>query len=180
MNDKRLSHVPAPSAYTVPTTDKTSKASSVPKWSQSKEQRFQSHITPSKQTPGPGEYRIPSKVVEGPKYTTRVKPKIDPFKMKSDPGPGFYDPPTSGSFKKISYSLTGIAHSSIDKTTPGPGSYNSTDQLHYKTLTGSKIGKDKRKSFFLQTSITGKPDSGLYEKPGFEKLNNQTFSFGKS
>lgn len=180
MNDKRLSHVPAPSAYTVPTTDKTSKASSVPKWSQSKEQRFQSHITPSKQTPGPGEYKIPSKVVEGPKYTTRVKPKIDPFKMKSDPGPGFYDPPTSGSFKKISYSLTGIAHSSIDKTTPGPGSYNSTDQLHYKTLTGSKIGKDKRKSFFLQTSITGKPDSGLYEKPGFEKLNNQTFSFGKS
>ncbi len=42
------------------------------------------------------------------------------------------------------------------------------------------MGKDKRQSFFLETSVTGKPDSGLYEKPGFEKLNNQTFSFGKS
>ncbi len=163
--------MPAPSAYSVPATDKTSKANSMPKWSQSKEQRFQSQISLSKQTPGPGEYKIPSRAIEGPKFTTRVKPKIDPFKMKTAPGPGFYDPPTSGAFKKLSYSLTGIAHSTIDKTTPGPGSYNSLDQLHYKTLTGSKMSKDKRKSFFLHTSITGKPDSGLYEKPGFEKLN---------
>jgi len=172
--------VPAPSAYTVPATDKTSKANSMPKWSQSKEPRFQSHISLSKQTPGPGEYKIQAKVIEGPKFTTRVKPKIDPFKMKTDPGPGYYDPPTSGAFKKLSFSLTGISHSTIDRTTPGPGSYNSSDQLHYKTLTGSKMGKDKRRSFFLQTSITGNPDSGLYEKHGFEKLNTKTFSFGKS
>jgi len=66
-------------------------------------------------------------VSEGPKFTARVKPKIDPFKMKSDPGPGFYDPPSSGAFKKISYSLAGTGNSTIDMTAPGPGSYNSTD-----------------------------------------------------
>ena len=47
--------------------------------------------------------------------------------MKTDPGPGFYDPPSSGSFKKLSYSLAGFGKEIIDKTSPGPGSYNNTD-----------------------------------------------------
>lgn len=63
---------------------------------------------------------------------------------------------------------------------PGPGSYENADSLHYKKMPGSKIGKDKRESFFLKTTVTGTPDAGLYNKPGFDKLNRSTFSFGKS
>ena len=40
--------------------------------------------------PGPGEYKHAIFTDDGPKYTTRVKPYIDPFKMKTDPGPGQY------------------------------------------------------------------------------------------
>ena len=117
---------------------------------------------------------------EGPKFTSRIKPALNPFKMKTAPGPGFYDPPASGGFKKVSYSLGGLSSFTLDKTSPGPGSYNNSDQLHYNKMPGSKIGKDRRESFFLKTTVTGKPDGGLYEKPGFEKLNSRTFSFGKS
>lgn len=119
--------MPAPSSYTVPTTDKTSKSVRMPKWSQSKEERFALAIPLSKQTPGPGEYKIPSKMTDGPKYTTRIKPKINPFKMKTDPGPGFYEPPVSGSFKNVSYSVVGFTKVVIDEFSPGPGSYNNTD-----------------------------------------------------
>lgn len=56
VNDKTLLHVPAPSKYDPPTTDKTSKTNKVPSWSQSKEKRF---FTPQLKTPGPGSYDIP-------------------------------------------------------------------------------------------------------------------------
>lgn len=32
----------------------------------------------------------------------------------------------------------------------------------------------------MKTTVTGTPDAGLYNKPGFDKLNRSTFSFGKS
>lgn len=31
-----------------------------------------------------------------------------PFKMRTEPGPGNYDPPVSGTFKKTLYSISGI------------------------------------------------------------------------
>lgn len=52
---------------------------------------------------------------------------------------------------------------------------------HYATIPGSKIHKDLRKSYFLKTSVTGNPDAGNYEKPGFTKLNAiPSFSVGKA
>ena len=39
--------------------------------------------------PGPGDYEIPSKIVEGPRYTNGVKTIVpDFFKLKKNPGPG--------------------------------------------------------------------------------------------
>ena len=62
---------------------------------------------------------MPSKIVEGPRFTTRCKPGINselnafgitatPFKMRTEPGPGNYDPPVSGTFKKTLYSISGV------------------------------------------------------------------------
>lgn len=55
VNDKRLNHVPAPSSYNPPTTDKTSKTSKMPSWPQSKASRFDDF---GPKTPGPGSYDI--------------------------------------------------------------------------------------------------------------------------
>jgi len=60
-----------------------------PTWSMSKEKRFAGRNVG---TPGPGAYRAASWTDAGPKFSNRVKPVINPFKMKTDPGPGFYDP----------------------------------------------------------------------------------------
>lgn len=98
VNDKTLAHVPGPSKYNPPTTDKTSKTNKMPSWSQSKAARFENFAP---KTPGPGSYEIKSRGVEGPRYTTRCKPGINsellaggltatPFKMRTKPGPGEY------------------------------------------------------------------------------------------
>ena len=72
VNDKRLSHVPGP-IYATPAKDRTQ----YPKWSVGKERRFAGR---SVGTPGPGAYREATFTDAGPKFTTRVKPFIDPFK----------------------------------------------------------------------------------------------------
>ncbi len=106
--------------------------------------------------------------------------------MRTDPGPGNYDPPVSGSFKRLSYSMSGVNEKFVKGTdrawkTPGPGNYENCIQKHYVTIPGSKIHKDQRKSYFLKTSVSGNPDPGNYEKVGFTKVNaNPKYSFGKS
>ena len=117
-------------------TDKTSKTNKMPAWSQSKASRFENFAP---KTPGPGSYDIASKGVEGPRFTTRCKPGINPellsggltatpYKMRTKPGPGEYDPPLSGAFKKLSYSMSGMNEKVVKGTdgswkTPGPGNY---------------------------------------------------------
>ena len=85
VNDKRLSHVPGPNNYQPPIKDKTQ----APYWSVAKNDRFKGR---SVKHPGPGEYAYASFTEEGPKFTTRCKPFIDPFKMRTEPGPGLYSP----------------------------------------------------------------------------------------
>ena len=64
---------------------------------------------------------------------------------------------------------------------PGPGNYDDCIDLHYKSIPGSKMGKDARKSYFLKTTVSGNPDAGNYNIPGFKKLNGSaSYSFGKS
>ena len=85
VNDKRLSHVPGPNNYQPPIKDKTQ----APYWSVSKNERFKGKNV---RHPGPGEYEYAKFTEDGPSYTTRVKPHINPFKMKTAPGPGLYSP----------------------------------------------------------------------------------------
>ena len=51
-----------------------------------------------------------------------------PYKMRTEPGPGNYDPPISGTFKRLSYSMSGVNDKFVKGTdrawtTPGPGNY---------------------------------------------------------
>ena len=85
VNDKRLSHVPGPNNYDQPINDKIQ----APFWSVAKNERFKGRMV---KHPGPGEYEYAKFTEDGPKFTTRVKPFIDPFKMKTEPGPGLYSP----------------------------------------------------------------------------------------
>lgn len=149
VNDKRLNHVPGP-IYSTPAKDRQK----LPLWSVGKERRFAGRNVG---TPGPGAYRAPSFTDAGPKFTTRVKPVINPFKMKTDPGPGFYDPekPKMNTRYSISKRL-GASSYAASKQTPGPGSYGDERALHYSTIPGSKIGRDVRKQQFLKTSSYGK------------------------
>jgi len=46
--------------------------------------------------------------VEGPIFTTRPKPPIDPFKCRTTTGPGDYNPPSDpATYKKLGYSIRG-------------------------------------------------------------------------
>jgi len=63
--------------------------SQAPYWSVAKNDRFKARAM---KQPGPGEYEYPKFTDAGPKFTTRVKPVINPFKMKTAPGPGLYSP----------------------------------------------------------------------------------------
>lgn len=157
--------------------DKTSQMNLKPSWSQSKESRFKNY---NKSTPGPGSYTIPARGAEGHRFTTRCKPNVNsellahgisatPFKERTRTGPGTYNPPSSGHFKKISYSMSGVSDKFVRGTdraynTPGPGEYSSSDLQHYKSIPGGKITKGPRKSYFLKTTVTGNPDAGRYEK----------------
>ena len=72
---------------------------------------------------------------------------------------------------------------SEDKRTPGPGNYDDERELHYKSIPGSKMGKDMRKSdHFLHTSSYKKQTPGTYNLHNFannEYMGVPKFSFGK-
>jgi len=154
VNDKRLSHVPGPNVYATPAKDKLQ----APFWSVPKNDRFRGR---SVNQPGPGEYEYSDFTNAGPKYTTRVKPPVDPFKMKTKPGPGEYSPEKPK--KSIFYSMGAKLDNSEKFVAPGPGAYEDEHALHYKTLPGSKMGKDVRKSDnFLHTPSFQKQDPGRY------------------
>lgn len=100
--------------------------------------------------PGPAEYCVPSKIVEGPRFTTRPKPPIDPFKCRTKPGPGDYNPDADKPFKKLHYSITGM-NEVVPKPSrmkeinpPGPGVYQ-PDHLGVRPKSAQfSLGKDNR------------------------------------
>ena len=52
----------------------------------------------------------------------------------------------------------------IDFDVPGSGTYQDMRELHYSTLTGSKIGSDKRESYFLKAKgYKVNPGPGSYD-----------------
>jgi hypothetical protein len=174
VNDKRLSHVPGPNVYATPAKDKLA----APYWSVPRNDRFKGKNI---KHPGPGEYEHSVFTDAGPKYTTRVKPHIDPFKMKTDPGPGQYEPEKPKT--DIHYSMRKKFNGTTGKNTPGPGQYIDDRAMHYASIPGSKIGKDARISnHFLHTASYLKQDPGKYnqhEFPNNELMGVPRYSFSK-
>jgi len=117
VNDKRLDHVPGPGNFNPTLPSKTGKIIQDPTWSVSKSKRFYS---PKLRQPGPGEYDIASKIVEGPRFTARSKNKIPNFDKPNDlPGPGQHNVPLAA-FKNVKYSISGVKEKNRS-ITPGPG-----------------------------------------------------------
>lgn len=109
--------MPGAGKYDVKAKDKID----FPKWTMPGEARFP---TKGPGGPGPGNYNYPSFITAGPKFTTRIKPYIDPLKCRTKPGPGDHDPKIQ--FSEVKYSIGNKLSRSIDpmKVPPGPGSYN--------------------------------------------------------
>lgn len=129
--------------------------------------------------PGPGDYTLPPKVGEAPKYIMGLKLEKDWVKeQKTLPGPADYSP--NKSHTQLKYSMSG-KQEFPSKLTPGPGTYSDMINLHYSTLQGAKMGRDDRKSYFLKSSSSEKPGPGEYVQPTFtEKSQAPKFRFGSS
>jgi hypothetical protein len=79
--------------------------------------------------PGPGDYNIPPKIGEAPKYVMGLKLEKDYIKeKKSVPGPADYSPNKSKT--EIKYSMSG-KHDAPTQLVPGPGQYSDMINLHY-------------------------------------------------
>ena len=158
VNDKRLNHVPGPDTYATPAKDKVK----MPEWGTSKEKRFADRKYGN---PGPGNYEYRVHTADGPRFTTRPKPAINPFKNRTETGPGDYNPRVAS--YNVQYSISNRLSWNPDKNTPGPGSYDDGRQLYYRTMVGSKIGREVRKGEFLRTASFMKQEPGKYELKGF-------------
>lgn len=132
-----------------------------PSWSLSKDERDRVHTAGG--NPGPGEYKIPTKLGEAPHYYMGLKLERNFTKDKlAEPGPGKYDPIKSQTTLKYTMSGKHETNVSPNKVTPGPGNYSDMRALYYQTLPGSKIGRDTRKSYFLKSASYEKPGPGNY------------------
>lgn len=82
--------------------------------------------------PGPGDYKIPPKIGDAPKYQMGLKLEKDPVKdQKFQPGPSSYSPIKAQT--QLRYTMSGKNEHPI-KLAPGPGTYNDMIPLHYSTL----------------------------------------------
>ena len=76
----------------------------------------------------------------------------------------------------------GRPNDKLDFDVPGSGSYDDMRQLHYSTLSGSKIGVDKRESYFVKARGYTNPGPGSYIKKSTfpDKNAAPKFGFGTS
>ena len=146
VNDKRLSHVPGPNNYYYPAKDKTIQ----PSWTSSKDKRF---VDRKFGSPGPGNYEHRVHTADGPQYSQRPKPPVNPLKNRTITGPGDYSPSYSSAKKSApAFSIRLKTDSKKFKVSPGPGSYEDGRSLYYQTIPGSKMGNEIRKGDFLKTA----------------------------
>ena len=106
---------------------------------------------------------------------------MNPFKNKTEPGPGLYSPKRFNHTISYSISKRNDGELTDDKITPGPGNYGDIRKSYYSNIPGSKIGKDYRKAEFLRTSSHSKPGPGVYKTLCFTDANHAPkFGFGTS
>ena len=174
--EKEVSQVPGPGNYDP--SIKQAKGKINPSWSLSKDARDRQF---AQNSPGPGKYEIPSQIKDGPKYIMGLKPELNPFKNRTETGPGQYNPEKL--HKKLQYSISKRNNTELssEKLSPGPGTYGDIRESYYKSIPGSKVGRDNRQSSFLKTSSYDKPGPGKYATFSFtEKTDGPRFGFGSS
>ena len=75
--------------------------------------------------PGPGQYNIPNKIFNGPKYSMATKAgAIDPTKSSYVPGPGQYNINLKNRASSAKYTMRAKPYPKNKIVTPGPGNYN--------------------------------------------------------
>ena len=79
--------------------------------------------------------------------------------------------------------MSGRPVDKIDFDVPGSGHYQDMRELHYSTLTGSKIGSCKRESYFLNAKgfkVNPGPGSYIKQTSYPDKKAAPKFGFGTS
>ena len=129
--------------------------------------------------PGPGQYNIPNKVFNGPKYSMATKAGgFDPTKTSFAPGPGQYNASTKNRPSSAKYTMRAKPYSKNQEVTPGPGNYNlRTDkQLEVPSY---KFGNDKKRGLEYDNARYV-PGPGNYEyNADILHEKHPKFSFGK-
>ena len=128
--------------------------------------------------PGPGQYNIPSKVFNGPKYSMATKAGIiNPTKSSYVPGPGQYEINTKNRLSSAKYTMRAKSYVKKRNDTPGPGNYNLRKEKinvpSYRFGHEKKMGLEYANSRYV-------PGPGNYEYQAdilYEK--HPKFSFGK-
>ena len=128
--------------------------------------------------PGPGQYNIPNKVFNGPKYSMATKAGlIDPTKLSNFPGPGQYNINTKNRLSSARYTMRSKSYLKNKEVTPGPGNYNLRSEKinvpSYKFGHEKKMGLEYANSRYV-------PGPGNYEyQADILHEKHPKFSFGK-
>jgi hypothetical protein len=154
-DSKYLAHLPGPGSYSPNPSDPSPKVryflGSFPK-----SMRLLNNS--SLQTPGPGDYQLPSTLATGPHYTIGSRKKRET--ESPSPGPGAYDPSVVATLERFPSVRIGRSKRMTAKPyfrLPGPGSY-SLDFTSYNAPKW-KFGSSKRKT----GAVNHTPGPGDYE-----------------
>jgi hypothetical protein len=124
----------------------------------------------SKNSPGPGAYKVPTKVGVGPKYniagrlSSQSAVMTEYNKTKSNPGVGAYNPDKTSSMTKMpAVSIKGRYSVPKALDVPGPGTYKAygDDSPMKKKNPTYKMGTEKKGSKYSSIS----PGPGAYRVP---------------
>ena len=129
--------------------------------------------------PGPGQYNIPDKVFNGPKYSIATKSgAFDPTKNSFAPGPGQYEVTTKNRPSSAKYTMRAKPNQKNTDVTPGPGNYNIRTEKDMQ-VPSYKFGHDQKRGLEYDNARYV-PGPGNYEYAAdilHEK--HPKFSFGK-
>jgi len=129
--------------------------------------------------PGPGQYDIPNKVFNGPKYSMATKAGgFDPTKTSFAPGPGQYNASTKNRPSSAKYTMRAKTYEKNKDITPGPGNYNLRNDKELN-VPSYKFGNDKKRGL-ENVNSRYVPGPGNYEyNADILHEKNPKFSFGR-
>ena len=156
------SHIPSPLEYS-PKDTFASRKQNAPAFGFGTSRR--SNFESTKNNPGPGNYSIPSKISEGPKFQMGIR--IRDKKLNFSPSPDQYNP----SFEVLKKSMpkfgmgSGLRYNEVkeDSSSPGPGSYNesSLKDSSFKLFKYGKFSNEQRERRVKEVT----PGPGTYKIP---------------